>query len=88
MIQKPRVELTPEQIREQTERSGLRPFAVHIIDQYTHTPVDYLVFAVSAEHAIIEARLHGEHVPGSAGQALPVDTAFIYGKIPQVARLI
>lgn len=87
MIQKSRVELTSEEIRERTIRAGMRPFAVHIIDQYTHTHVDYLVFAESVEHAIILARTHGGHVPGSAGQANPVDTAFIHGTISQVRVL-
>lgn len=87
MIHKPRIEPTPEEIRARLDRSILRPFAAHIIDMDTHVHVNYLVFADSAYNAINLAREYGRHAPGSVGQATPIDTAFMYGSIPQVARL-
>lgn len=88
MIHKPRVELTPEQIRERTERASLRPYVAHIIDFDTHTHVNYLVFAEHPSIAVDLARDYGKHAPGSAGQAHPVDTAFIAHTIGQVGRLL
>jgi len=87
-VQKPRVELTPEQIRERTERAGLRPYIAHIVDLDSHVHVKYLVFAEKAEIAINLARDYGRHAPGSSGQATPVDTAFIIHVVGQVGRLI
>lgn len=88
MIKKPEVRLSLEQIRERTERAGLRPYIADIIDMDTHVHVKYLVFAEKPHIAIDLARIYGQHCPGSAGQATPVDTAFVIHLIGQVGRLI
>ena len=88
MIQKLRLELTPEQIRERSDRAGLRPYIADIIDFNTHIHTKYLVFAEHPTVAIDMARKHGFHARGSAGTATPADTAFIAHIIGQVGRLI
>jgi hypothetical protein len=87
MIHKPRVELSQEEIRARTIRAGMTAYAVHIIDLDTHEHVDYLVFSEHPQDAINNARLHGRHAPGSAGQATPIQSDFIVGKIPEISRL-
>jgi hypothetical protein len=62
-------------------------YAVHIIDLDTHEHVNYLVFAEFPQDAIANARLHGRHAPGSAGQAIPISSDFIVGNIPEISRL-
>lgn len=88
MIKKPEIKLMPDQIRERTDRAGLRPFIAHIIDMDTHVHVNYLVFAEHPQVAIDLARDYGHHASGSSGQASPVDTAFIAHLIGQVGRLV
>jgi hypothetical protein len=88
MIKKPEIKLTPDQIRERTDRAGMRPYIVHIIDFDTHQHLKYLVFAEHPQIAIDLAREYGCHAPGSSGQATPVDTAFITHLIGQVGRLV
>ena len=87
MIQKFRLELTPEQVRERSDRAGLRPYIADIIDFNTHIHTKYLVFAEHPTVAIDMARKHGFHARGSAGTATSLDTAFITHIIGQIGKL-